>query len=69
MPMSDDIPIFIVRSALNHVWRSCAGKAPPGEWVRARIGFYLRYTVPSLLRQTDHDLMIRAIAPYRNLRY
>ncbi|MCH7726403.1 MAG: hypothetical protein IH991_08005 [Planctomycetes bacterium] len=47
-----------VRSALNHDYRFGAGRALSQDWVDERIRVYVRYTLASLLRQTDRDFTI-----------
>ena len=56
--MSD---LCVVRSKLNNLeqgnaaWRA---QVLDPAWIRQRVQVYLRYTVPSLLRQTDKDFRI-----------
>ena len=51
------IPL-LVRSYMNEDWPCGHGRFLTPEWLRYRIGIYLRYTVPSLLKQTDQNFRV-----------
>jgi hypothetical protein len=48
----------VVYTMFNLPFRSARHDAADSAWIAARIQIYLRFTVPSLLRQTDRDFRI-----------
>ena len=49
---------LLVHSQMNHLYVRGAGRPRDDDWVTRRVELYLRYTVPSLARQTDRQFTI-----------